>query len=62
MKIKLKDLTDLEDAIVDEINYNHNEFPGGCELKTDKASSNIIDLFTIFLTDRGVELTKQEER
>ena len=56
MKIPMKDITDLEDSIVSEIDYNHHEFPGGCEMKTDKASSNIIDLFTQFLTDKGIEL------
>jgi len=58
MNIPIKDLTDLEDTIVDEINYNHNTFPGGCEMKTDKASSNIVDLFVQFLEKRGFELTK----
>jgi len=58
MKISMKELKDLEDTVVDEIDYNHTVFPGGCEMKTDRASSNIIDLFVQFLEDRGAELTK----
>ena len=58
MKIPINELKDLEDAVSSEINYNHHEFPGGCEMKTDKASSNIIDLFSQFLEEHNIELTK----
>ena len=33
MQIPIKELKDLEDTIVSEIEYNHHEFPGGCELR-----------------------------
>ena len=58
MKITLKDLDDLSEVIADEINCNHHEFPGGCDMKTDKASSNIVDLFTQFLEKKGAEIVK----
>jgi len=58
MKISMQALKDLEDTVVDEIDYNHTVFPGGCDMKADKASSNIIDLFVQFLEKKGIELTK----
>ena len=59
MQIPIKELKDLEDAVSSEISDNHHEFPGGCEMKTGQASSNIIDLFTQFLEEKGVEITKE---
>jgi len=57
MKIPYKEVTDLEDNVVNEINYCHNTFPGGCDLKADTASSNIIDMFVMFLEKNGIEVT-----
>ncbi len=58
MQFSLKDLTDLEYSISSEIESHHKEFTGGCTIDISGASSNIGDLLTQFLTDRGVELVK----
>ena len=53
--ISIQDLEVLEDAVADEI--EPFIIDGKC-FDIGGASRNIIDLFTLFLTDHNIELTK----
>ena len=53
-KIPLSELDKLDQKIIDEI---EGHFVGG-EIDYEGAKNNIRDLFSIFLADNGVELTK----
>ena len=55
MKITMKDIEALEGAVADEI--EPFIIDGKC-YDIGGASRNIIDLFTLFLTDHDIELTE----
>ena len=54
MKISLKDLKDLEDGVVNDIDGARK----AGEIRPDIASSNIIDRFCQWLEKKGIELVK----
>ena len=55
MKITIKDIGALESGVADEL--EPFIIDGKC-YDIGGASRNIIDLFTLFLTDHDIELTK----